>query len=148
MHKICKILYFADQMHLSLYSKSITGDDYIAMTYGPVPSKVDDMFKAVRGDSYFSNSDNAVELKTYFTFYNKFYVIALKKPDTDYLSETNVECLDKSTEQCRNMNFEQLTQFSHGIAWENPVRIGRCLSKIFSANMAIAKSMSITLMPN
>lgn len=35
MHKLCKILYFADQRHLSLYGRSITGDRYIAMQYGP-----------------------------------------------------------------------------------------------------------------
>ena len=34
-HKICKILYFADREHLSKYGRSITGDVYIAMTYGP-----------------------------------------------------------------------------------------------------------------
>lgn len=53
MHKLCKILYFADQRHLSLYGRSITGDTYIAMQYGPVPSNVDDILKAVRGDSFF-----------------------------------------------------------------------------------------------
>ena len=45
MHKLCKILYFADQKHLSLYGRSITGDTYIAMEYGPVPSNVDDILK-------------------------------------------------------------------------------------------------------
>lgn len=53
MHKLCKILYFADQRHLSKYGRSITGDTYIAMQYGPVPSNVDDILKAVRGDSFF-----------------------------------------------------------------------------------------------
>lgn len=56
MHKLCKILYFADQRHLSLYGRSITGDTYIAMQYGPVPSNVDDILKAVRGDSYPENT--------------------------------------------------------------------------------------------
>ena len=46
MHKLCKILYFADQRHLSLYGRSITGDTYIAMQYGPVPSNVDDILKS------------------------------------------------------------------------------------------------------
>ena len=54
IHKICKILYYADQRHLSKYGRSITGDTYIAMAYGPVPSNVEDIFKAVRGDSFFS----------------------------------------------------------------------------------------------
>lgn len=55
MHKLYKILYFADQKHLSDYGRSITGDVYIAMQYGPVPSSVDDILKALRGDSFFLN---------------------------------------------------------------------------------------------
>lgn len=119
MHKICKILYFADQKHLSLYARSITGDDYIRMNYGPVPSKIDDMFKAVRGDSYFSNSQISQELSTYFSFKNRFIVQAKKKPDMDYLSESDVECISQSFDQCKNMNFGELTEFSHGPAWQN-----------------------------
>jgi len=52
MHKLSKTLYFADSEHLSKYGRSITGDVYIKMKYGPVPSKTDDILKAVRGDSF------------------------------------------------------------------------------------------------
>ena len=47
MHKIFKTLFFADQEHLSRYGRTITGDVYIAMNYGPVPSKTDDMIPAL-----------------------------------------------------------------------------------------------------
>lgn len=122
IHKICKILYFADQRHLSLYSRSITGDSYIAMQYGPVPSRVDDMLKAVRGDSYFSKPEYIEDLVTAFTFVNKFIVQAKKKPDMEYLSETDVECLDSAIAMCKDKNFAQLTEFSHGLAWTNTQR--------------------------
>lgn len=119
MHKICKILYFADQMHLSRYSRSITGADYIRMTYGPVPSQVDDMFKAVRGDSFFSNTEEADWLKTYFSFYNRYTIDQKKQPDMDYLSETDIECLDESIALCKDKSFGELTEMSHGVAWQN-----------------------------
>lgn len=119
MHKICKILYFADQKHLSRYARSITGDDYIRMTYGPVPSKIDDMFKAVRGDSFFSATSATQELSTYFSFKNRFIIQALREPDMDYLSESDVECIDESFNLCKKMNFGELTEFSHGPAWQN-----------------------------
>lgn len=119
MHKICKILYFADRMHLSRYSRSITGDEYIRMQYGPVPSHVDDMFKAVRGDSFFSDTSEAEVLKEYFSFYNRYTVQQKKQPDMDYLSETDIECLDESIAQCKDMSFNELTEFSHGLAWQN-----------------------------
>ena len=82
MHKLCKILYFADQRHLSLYGRSITGDTYIAMQYGPVPSNVDDILKAVRGDSFFSGYIE--ELKDKLTFDNRYHLCPLKIVDDSY----------------------------------------------------------------
>lgn len=124
MHKLSKILYFADQQHLSLYGRSITGDCYIAMQYGPVPSRVDDMLKAVRGDSYFSGTPLAEMLATYFRFLNKFTIESLQDPDLDYLSESDIECLDASIEKCKDLSFGQLTDLSHNIAWSNAPKNG------------------------
>lgn len=120
MHKIFKTLYFADRMHISEYGRSITSDRYIAMQFGPVPSKTDDIFKAVRGDSFFS--DKADDLKTYFRFVNKYIVEGCVAPDVDYLSESDVECLDKAILLCKNLNFGQLTELSHGLAWQSTSR--------------------------
>lgn len=119
MHKLCKILYFADQKHLSKYGRSITGDTYIAMQYGPVPSCVDDILKALRGDSFFSSNDNITELKNYLFFENRFIIRGLKSPDLDELSVSDIECLDFAINLCRSKNFAELTAFSHGVAWNN-----------------------------
>ena len=110
MHKIFKTLYFADQRHLSKYGRTITGDVYIAMHYGPVPSRTDDIFKAVRGDSYFPAGD----LKDYFHFVNRYIVTNDKKP--------NLDCLNYSISECKDKSFEELTRKSHGLAWENTAR--------------------------
>ena len=119
-HKIFKTLYFADKAHLSRYGRSITGDSYIAMSYGPVPSRTDDIFKAVRGDSYFSN--RAEELKGYFHFINKYVIEADKDADLDYLSDTDVECLDYAINKCKGKTFGELTEMSHDLAWNNTLR--------------------------
>ena len=37
LHKLSKILYFADQRHLIEFGRPIIGDNYQAMQYGPVP---------------------------------------------------------------------------------------------------------------
>lgn len=113
MHKIFKTLFFADRKHLSEYGRTITGDVYIAMQYGPVPSKTDDIFKAVRGDSYFKAGD----LAGYFHFINKWIVTADKEPDSDYLSESDILCLDYAIELCKDKSFNELTSMSHGEAW-------------------------------
>lgn len=120
MHKIFKTLYFADKAHLSRYGRSITGDSYIAMSYGPVPSKTDDIFKAVRGDSYFSN--RAEELNGYFHFINKYVIEADREADLDYLSDTDLECLDYAINKCKGKTFGELTEMSHDLAWNNTLR--------------------------
>lgn len=118
MHKIFKILYFADQEHLGKYGRTITGDVYIAMNYGPVPSKTDDIFKSVRGDSFFSPG----ELSNFFHFKNRFKVIGDKKPDMDYLSTSDLQCLNAAISKCKNLTFDELTKLSHDIAWRSTAK--------------------------
>lgn len=120
LHKICKILYYADQSHLSKYGRSITGDTYIAMEYGPVPSKIEDIFKALRGDSFFSGC--VEDLKSFFEITNKFHLVPKKKANMDYLSESDVECLDSAIKKCKGKSFSELTDMSHDIAWHNTKR--------------------------
>lgn len=127
MHKVSKILYFADQEHLSVYGRTITGDDYIKMPYGPVPSKIDDIFKALRGDSYFSNCisediTNCLEIK------NKYVLKAKKECDTDYLSISDRKCLDNAINRCKDKSFADITRMSHDFAWNN-AKMGRRISE-------------------
>ena len=52
IHKCHKILYFADNEHLSKYGRSIIGDTYVRMDFGPVPTCIYDLFKAVHHAQY------------------------------------------------------------------------------------------------
>lgn len=115
IHKICKILYYADQQHLAKYGRQITGDTYIHMPYGPVPSNIEDIFKALRGESYFA--DQVEDLKDVIVFVNRYTVTSSQKPDMDELSETDVECLDAAIAKCGPLDFASLTEQSHGLAW-------------------------------
>lgn len=99
IHKCHKILYFADNEHLSKYGRSITGDAYVRMEFGPVPTCIYDLLKAVRGDS-------------------------CSLPDMSYLSESDVEMLDKYVEQFKNKSFEEISEASHGYAWSHTAQNG------------------------
>ena len=125
MHKVSKILYFADRSHLSKYARSITGDDYIKMSYGPVPSNVYDIMKAVRGDSFFANTSEAKALEQYFKFVNSKDIMPLMCANLDYLSESDVECLDEAIAMCKDLIFEELTRLSHDFAWTNTALNGK-----------------------
>ena len=48
-HRIFKILWFADLAHLKRFGRTITGDTYVAMDEGPVPSILYDELKLAPG---------------------------------------------------------------------------------------------------
>lgn len=121
MHKCNKILYFADNAHLSKYGRTITGDSYIAMDFGPVPSSVYDLFKAVRGEGYFSSMVDNIR-NSMFMFVNKKDIVSLTSPDIEYLSDSDIEVLDKYIDYFKNMSFDETTRVSHGFAWSNTHR--------------------------
>lgn len=45
-----------------------------------------------------------------------------KKANMDYLSESDVECLDFAIDKCKDKSFAELTEMSHDIAWSNTKR--------------------------
>ena len=91
------------------------------MAYGPVPSNVEDIFKAVRGDSFFSPYVENIRNEE-FDFINKFIIRPKRNADLDYLSESDLECLDFAINKCIDLSFQQLTDLSHDLAWNNTHR--------------------------
>lgn len=80
---ICKLLYLADKTSLERYGRFIFGESYYAMEEGATPSNAYDLLKAA--------ADVAVDgLKV-----EGNQVIALRNPNLDGLSESDVECLDQ-----------------------------------------------------
>lgn len=122
-HKIFKVIYFADKEHLSDWGRTISGDSYIAMNAGPVPTRIYDMLKIVRGDSLYSTN------KELFAFYSQYFEVnggyflePQKEADMSLLSKSDVECLDKSIAENNDLNFSQICEKSHDFAWNNTPR--------------------------
>ena len=113
-HKIFKILYFSDREHLYEYGYPITGDSYIAMDAGPVPSKIYDIFKIVRGDSYVKDTEN---LKQYFIIEDWMYVKTQKGADLRKLSPNEKEILDNCIAKFGDMSYDEIKEKSHDVAW-------------------------------
>lgn len=117
--KVFKILYFADRMHLVRFGWPILGDTYIAMKDGPVPSRVYDIIKIVRGDSIYIDD-------SLFNFFevlpDKYTIISKINANVDYFSESELECLDLSIEENHRLSYSQLSKKSHDIAWERAER--------------------------
>lgn len=115
-HHIAKLLYFADKLHLCQYGRFICGDNYIAMKNGPVPSHVYDMLKAVKsGYSCFTN----IQLDTAFEVKWNHHVVPLRSADLEWLSDSDIECLDSAIQQYDKFDFGRLTALSHDEAWKS-----------------------------
>jgi len=116
-HKIFKILYFSDREHLNEFGRTITGDRYIAMPDGPLPTNLYDIFKAVRGDGYFK--ENGKKFAMFFSVIDWDIVISNKEPDLRKLSKTDLKHLDKSLELYGEMSWDEIREKSHDYAWRN-----------------------------
>lgn len=122
-HKIFKVIYFADKEHLSQWGRTISGDSYIAMNAGPVPTRIYDMFKIVRGDSLYSSDKSLVDFYSkFFDVVGNYYLVPKKNADLSQLSQSDIECLDKSIIENKDLSFGQICEKSHDIAWVNTPR--------------------------
>ena len=114
LHSIAKILYQADRMHLGRYGRPITGDRYVAMKHGPVPSRVYDVLKTLRGDAQMSlpaGAEQALGVE------NSYLVRARRSANLEVLSESERQCLTEAVRKRGSMGFQQLTDESHDAAW-------------------------------
>ena len=102
---IMKVLYFADKHHLGKYGRYITGDNYIAMPNGPVPSGAYDLIKYVRGDGFYLI---AAPVEDALRVENKTQVVPLRKPDDDFFSESDLECLHQAMEEVLPLSLDEL----------------------------------------
>ncbi|MBQ8656115.1 MAG: SocA family protein [Prevotella sp.] len=118
-HKIFKILYFADRQHLADWGRPITGDTYIAMDAGPVPSRIYDMLKIVRGDSYLPDMEG---LSDFFAIDNWMYVCPLRDANPNQLSKTEKESLDSSIARYGSLSYDEIKEKSHDIAWRSTAK--------------------------
>lgn len=107
IHKLMKLMYFADKDHLVNYGFPITGDTYIKLPYGPVPSFSNFVLKNENDDfkDIFSRSG--------------YIIYSNQKADLDDLSESEIESLNSSIENFGRYTFDELTQISHAHAYES-----------------------------
>jgi uncharacterized phage-associated protein len=117
-HKIFKILYFSDREHLNDYGRTITGDRYIAMNDGPVPSNLYDIFKSVRRNGYFKDDG---KFKAFFSVIGNDIIEANMAPDLNKFSRTDREYIDRSIVQYGDLSWDEIREKSHDYAWRHTI---------------------------
>ena len=82
VYGICKLLYLVDKTSLEKYGRFVFGETYVAMEEGATPSGVYDLLKDAAETP---NDEMKIEGNN---------IIPLREPSIDYLSESDIECLD------------------------------------------------------
>jgi len=113
-HKILKIFWFADLKHIKEYGRPITEDAYYKMKDGPVLTLLYDIFKAVRDN----NEPLCSKYSQCIEVYGNHMINPLKRANMDYLSGSDIDALDNSIEENRSFTKDELSDKSHGLAWE------------------------------
>jgi len=113
-HRIAKLFYFADKAHLAQYGRFICGDHYIAMKHGPVPSGVYDLLKAVK-NGYFARRYPHLSLA--FQVEQGHCIKPLRHPNLEWLSDSEMTCLQHAIDRWGAASFAELTHISHDTAW-------------------------------
>ena len=143
LHKIFKILYFADQKHLANFGRPIIGDFYIAMKDGGVPSRIYDMVKMVRGDSICQDTPG---FKKFFDVSGHF-LSPRQDPEINEFSESDLKCLEESILENQDLNFGELKKKSHDRAYEKANKDDKIsfreMAKVLGADETILEFMKL-----
>ena len=130
-----KILYFAEMKHLAKWGSSIVPDEFCALKYGPVPTRLYDAVKELDNPSMILSE----ELSEVIQFAGEDAPnVLLPKRDADlkFLSQSEIEALDESIEENKSLTFGQLMRKSHDEAWDEANRRANGTNIISPVSMA------------
>jgi uncharacterized phage-associated protein len=119
IYNVLKMLYFADQLHLSRYQALITFDRYFKRENGPVPNICDDIIKYVSGDkcTHFYEYDESIKKELRVLNDNE---LDLGGPlDLEYLSDTNRVCLKEVIFRYGHLDSEELRDITHNDIYDS-----------------------------
>jgi uncharacterized phage-associated protein len=127
-YKAAKLLFLADREHLLRFGRTISGDSYDALPYGPVPSEtlaLLDGIEAVKTEGAASDDLQVIELANSIESTEGRYpeYRALVDVDLDALSESDIKVLDHVALEHGNKSFQELFDLTHAMgAYKNAWR--------------------------
>lgn len=115
LYWVLKVPYFADKYHLQQVARTICGDTYYAMKDGPVPSGLYDIVKDVRDrrrlSAHVTKAQSSFEVKGNT-------IIPRRDADLEFLSKTDIDCLNRAITEIESLSFGELKDKSHDSAYE------------------------------
>ena len=138
VYSIVKTAYYAQQFHFAKWALPIFKDKIAALKFGPVPSTIYDILKISRGDSSavrFHKNDTLHLASVAIGFKDESF-IAKETPDMDFLSVSEIECLNAAISKVASMGFGEIANDTHGEEWS---RVWNDSSLHYMDDLRIAK---------
>jgi uncharacterized phage-associated protein len=107
--KALKLVYFADRYHLRRFGRPITGDEYLAMPYGPVASGAKDLIEM---DDFLSDEERAYGAQ-YLAPVDRYTYRSTTDVAEKALSESDGIALAWAWEKFGSMERFALAEFTH-----------------------------------
>lgn len=124
MHSLVKKLFYSDKIHLEKYARPVTGDTYVKMENGPVGSAAYDFLKVDRLSPTFRRNYPADVIESACSSFkvSGTETKALRDPDLDYFSRTDLDCMQEALSRCDDKDFGELVEITHKeLAWKNAI---------------------------
>ena len=120
VYSIVKTAYYAQQFHFAKWASPIFKDRIAALPFGPVPSMIYNVLRLARGEErerIFLQKYGLDAVADVISFENESFS-NMEDPDLDYLSETDIECLDEAISKVASMDFGKIVKDTHGKEWQ------------------------------
>lgn len=118
LHRVFKVMYFADKKHLEQYGRLIFGDHYVAMKKGPVPSRIYNLAKIVRGDFDDEYGAGVPNARKDFLVEDGHKVVPKRSADLRQFSNSERTVLDWAIDAYGELPFDDLVVKSHDASYE------------------------------
>ena len=107
--KAIKLVWLSDRLHLRKYGRTITGDIYFALPFGPVASTTRDLV-----ESNELLSDDEIEyVGKFLGNFSRYHYECIHKPDFKALSLTDKHCAEDVFRSYGHLDHFQLSELSH-----------------------------------
>jgi len=115
VYQLMKILFHADLLSVNKYGAPVTGDNYLAMKFGTVP---DVIYNALIKRDILYLADFQLNNDIPFSV-NGYKLSSKRKPNSQYLSESDIECLELGIKEYAGLSFEKVKDKNHSHpAWK------------------------------
>ncbi|MCC6691552.1 MAG: SocA family protein [Bacteroidia bacterium] len=107
--KAIKLIWLADRFHLRKYGRTITGDVYFALPFGPIPSTTRDILEqnTILSDVELSYSQDFLAIDDRYNF------SATKETATKVFSQTDLEVINEVVKNYNQLDEFILSELSH-----------------------------------